>query len=475
MAPILRDFESNKNVSKLLQYQDLLVKLLPDLHKLSEHDDTDSTKKILTKPVTFQVTDDCNLRCSYCYQINKGIRKLDIETAKKFIDGLLSGKYDNYISINNSPGIILEFIGGEPFLEIDLIDQIVDYFLEQALLLRHQWANYYRIGICSNGVLYRDSRVQKFLEKHKKELSFSVTLDGNKELHDSCRVFDNGSGSYDLAYDACIDWIDKGNFMGSKITIAKENLDYLSEAILHMIDLGYKEINSNCVYEADWNKDDALKLYNQMVILADYILDNDIYDSLYLSLFQVDFFKPKKEDDLTNWCGGTGSMLSIDPDGYLFPCIRYMESSLGDSRERYSIGHVDDGIGKQKCYCDRIDCLNNVDRRTESTDECFYCPIADGCSWCSAWNYQVFGTPDSRVITICIMHKARSLANAYFWNKVFIKYNFNVYFKIYALDEWILDILDKKEFDILKKLESDTKNRIGVKDAINKFKTEKEM
>ena len=36
--------------------------------------------------VTFQVTDDCNLRCSYCYQINKGHHKMPLETAKAFID-----------------------------------------------------------------------------------------------------------------------------------------------------------------------------------------------------------------------------------------------------------------------------------------------------------------------------------------------------------------------------------------------------
>jgi hypothetical protein len=110
-------------------------------------------------------------------------------------------------------------------------------------------------------------------------------------------------------------------------------------------------------------------------------------------------------------------MLSMDPDGWLFPCIRYMESSLGDERERYSIGHIDKGVGDTKLHKDRIKCLNCISRRTESTDECYYCPIADGCSLCSAYNYQVFGTPDSRATYICIMHKARALANIYYWNK----------------------------------------------------------
>ena len=33
----------------------------------------------LSKTVTFQVTDACNLACKYCYQINKGTRKMSFE------------------------------------------------------------------------------------------------------------------------------------------------------------------------------------------------------------------------------------------------------------------------------------------------------------------------------------------------------------------------------------------------------------
>ena len=77
-----------------------------------------------TRTITFQITDDCNLCCSYCYQINKGHHKMPFEVAKKFIDKLLNNNdlIENYMQSIDSPGVILEFIGGEPLLEIDLID-----------------------------------------------------------------------------------------------------------------------------------------------------------------------------------------------------------------------------------------------------------------------------------------------------------------------------------------------------------------
>ena len=61
-----------------------------------------------------------------------------------------------------------------------------------------------------------------------------------------------------------------------------------------------------------------------------------------------------------------------------------------------------------------FDCLHCTTRRSESTDECFYCPIADGCATCTAYDYQTSGLPVKRATYSCIMHKARALANAYF-------------------------------------------------------------
>lgn len=119
---------------------------------------------------------------------------MPLEVAKRFVDMLLTGEKGmrEYISLEDSPAIILDFIGGEPLLETELIDQIVDYFQERAVELNHPWADNFIISICSNGVLYFDERVQKFLTKYRNRLSLSITIDGDKELHDSCRRFPDG-------------------------------------------------------------------------------------------------------------------------------------------------------------------------------------------------------------------------------------------------------------------------------------------
>lgn len=436
---------------KFIQYQDMIAKIYPELAR-QDNPEISNDEKVLSRTITFQVTDACNLSCSYCYQINKGKRRMSLDTAKKFVDLLLTGEkgMKEYLHPENSPALIIEFIGGEPFLEIELIDQICDYLFDRMIEMDHKWLTMHTISICSNGVLYSDPRVQRFLNKHKNHMSFSITIDGNKELHDSCRVFPDGSPSYNIAVAGAQDWMKKGNYMGSKITIAPGNVDYLYDAIVHMIDLGYEEINANTVYEKGWDLDLAKRYYYQLIKIADYLIENNLYDDIYLSLFSEDFFIPKLETENDNWCGGTGLMLSCDPDGNFYPCIRYMESSLGCQREPYCIGNVDDGIGISKEDAQRIECLNCITRRSQSSDKCFYCPIASGCSWCSAYNYQELGTANARVDYSCIMHKARALANAYYFSKVYQKKGNNKIYKLYLPDSESLQILSQEELDTLK-------------------------
>ena len=115
------------------------------------------------------------------------------------------------------------------------------------------------------------------------------------------------------------------------MTIAPGNVQYIDNAVKCFIENGYKEINLNCVYEEGWTVEHAKILYQQLKNVADYLLENNLYNDIYLSIFDSSFFRPKSPEDNMNWCGGDGSMLAIDWRGDLYPCIRYMESSLGDS------------------------------------------------------------------------------------------------------------------------------------------------
>ena len=102
-----------------------------------------------------------------------------------------------------------------------------------------------------------------------------------------------------------------------------------------------------------------------------------------------------------------------------------MNSSLNNKQLPIYYGQVGKGLVTDIIEKNNFELISNITRRSQSTDECFYCPIAKGCAWCSAYNYEEFGTPNKRATYICIMHKARALANVYYWNKLYKKLNIN--------------------------------------------------
>ena len=304
-------------------------------------------------------------------------------------------------------------------------------------------------SICSNGLLHFEDKVQNYIKRHNRHFSYNVSIDGNKQLHDSCRVDLAGNGTYDRAIAAVQDY--KNTFhgqMGSKMTIAPNNVSSLFQAIVDMIqNTKYTNINLNCVFEEGWTNEHALILYKELNKITDWLIENNLQDKIKLSIFNNEHLGKKlSPENNKNWCGGTGYMLSVDYNGNCYPCQRYSPTSIGDKQPNYTIGDLTNGLGIKEEHKQRIKCLECITRRSQSTDECFDCPIASGCAWCSAYNYEVFGTPDKRTTFICCMHKARVLANMYYqWR---LNNDYNVDFP----KSWAIEIIGEEEFEKLLKL-----------------------
>lgn len=432
-------------MKKFIQYSEQIAHLYRNEVALDEHE-------FLTRNITFQVTDDCCCACTYCYQGHKGHRMMTKDIARRGVD-LLFDMYDKnegtFIN-HKTKAIILDFIGGEPLMNIDIIDYVCTYFVEKCVEKNHPWLYTWRASIISNGALYFDPKVQAFLKKFRGFVSFGITLDGPKEIHDACRVYHDGRGNFDDAY-AAMKHFNSHYYkeLGTKVTIAPENLHNLNKIVQFFVNEGMEEINANTVFEAEWTEEQAQEFYQELKKMADYLLSLD--DEVYVSLFRDELFKPLPEENNLNYCGGNMAMLAFDPDGVAYPCLRFMESSLGNDVPPIVVGSVD-GIFDTEEHKHTADCLSCITRRSQSTDECWNCPIGSGCAWCTAWNYQLYGTPDKRCTRICSMHKARSLANVYYWNKYYRKNNMDKHFEMHLPKEEALKFITEEEYNMLLKL-----------------------
>jgi uncharacterized protein len=365
----------------------------------------------MTKNITFIVTKDCQLVCKYCYLVGKNVKeRMSWDVARQAIDYIV-----NHPERFDEESVVFDFIGGEPFLEIDLIERICDYIKRQLYEKDHPWFDSYRFSFSTNGVNYHEKKIQDFIQKNHKHLSIGITIDGTRNKHDLNRVYKSGKGSYEDVVRNIPLWLEQFPWGSTKVTISSADIQYVKESVIHLYSLGIKEVNINCVFEEIWKENDDRLFEEQLIQLADEIIDEGYYKEYNCSFFSETIGKSlDRQRQNQNWCG-SGMMLAIDAAGNFYPCTRFAQYSLREKEARI-VGNVRDGINSN-----RLRPFLTLDRCTQSLPECIDCEVAGGCAWCQGENYDAADTSTiyQRATAICKMHKARVRANNYYWNKLF--------------------------------------------------------
>lgn len=178
----------NSVVIKKFEKQNLL---LPHVIEEIKHPDSDFVEHLVDKRLSqliLQVTQQCNLRCSYCiyggmYENRSHSNEtMTLDLAQKSIDFFLKHSYE-------TDHLVISFYGGEPLLNIELIKQCVEY------AVKNIDGKKVLFTITTNGTLLTEE-IMDFLAKNS--FYTLVSLDGAKEEHDLNRKFRSGQGSFDI-------------------------------------------------------------------------------------------------------------------------------------------------------------------------------------------------------------------------------------------------------------------------------------
>lgn len=363
---------------------------------------------------TLVVTEQCNLRCKYCYQLSKNsLHTMPLKVAYRAIDFFFEMP-------DLSEGIILEFTGGECSLELDIVQNSVEYFKSQLRCKPgHPWQSAYMLMFSTNGTLYHTEKFQRLLWENRGHSYPAITIDGTKYKHDRARVFADGRGSYDIVAKNVKLWLRQYPNASTKITFSSEDLPHVSESILHVWELGVKNVAANAVFEDVWRPGDAELYESELKKLADVAVEKGFWKTHRCNLFWVpNPLKPQEEEDDRNWCG-SGKMVSVDAEGNLFPCLRFQGFCMANRPGRPS-GNIYDGFNE-----DVLRAFNCLTKSAQSPEECLKCEMRDQCAWCSAHNYDSADSDTifQRATFICEMHKARWKANQYYWELLEKKHN----------------------------------------------------
>lgn len=420
--------------------------------------------------VTFNVTEDCNLRCTYCYEINKCKKDLSLEYAKKFIDIVLSDPDPTGAIAINHPlsdrlkrGLILDFIGGDALMCIDLLEQIINYYLLSVHTKKVQNINYisnFKMSISTNGTLFSDPKVRAFCEKYKYILSPSVSIDGCKEIHDKCRIYNPEltggviKGTYD-DIKANWDWY-KRNFptesLNTKSTLAKQSIPYLYDSLkaLHE-DFGLKYINQNYVMEDTHLTDEDYILFDsEMRKCVEYVLVHcdDLYWSMISDQFANHCLSSGDDWSCRGHCG-SGSMPCLGINGNIYPCFRWApHTQPKDKPEPIVVGNVHKGM-YNKAGFELVRKMSTRDNCTKDS-KCRTCIYESACSYCIGGCYAETGD-FIRLTHICEITKIQSKWAKVYWNEYNklkgIPLEYNELFTLDRVPAWTKEMSTIDELD----------------------------
>lgn len=335
----------------------------------------------------------CNHFCLYCRATNSEYKKTNInfKKMKKIIDFIFNTPNKN---------ITIEFQGGEPLINWDVIRKSIEYSLDKN--------KYYNkdliITIVTNLSLMDDDKL-KFLIKNN--ISICTSLDGPSRIHNTNRLYFKSS-----SYDKVIYWLKKINILIRKInshqkdslpsalmTTTKYSLKYPVEIIdeyrkLKMGGIFIRPLSpigyaKNRWDEIGYTADDFLDFYKKSI---DYIISINKKGERFIERNAAIKLKKilLKEDinflDLRSPCGAVIGQIAYNYDGDIYSCDEgRMVGATGDYKFR--IGRV-----SINTYNEVLNSKNTT--RTilssilDAQIDCSRCAFKPYCGICPVFNYE---------------------------------------------------------------------------------------
>lgn len=264
------------------------------------------------------VTNECNLRCDYCY-ISKTDDSMSPKTGFAAVDAIIRSA-----GRGNFKRIKLKFAGGEATLNLKLVIALHDYAVEQTGVAGLELDSV----ILSNGVVLGERAIT---ELERCGIRVMISLDGVGETHDAQRKFRNGRGSFAWTSRTLDRLMAQGIKPFISITITDRNVDGLPEVVSYVLerDLPFN-INffrdNECAASFDDLQMREDRLIEAMFRVFDVIEANLPTHSLLGSL--VDRSQFDQPHDKT--CGVGESYLVVDHHGHIAKCHMEIEKPVTD-------------------------------------------------------------------------------------------------------------------------------------------------
>jgi len=330
----------------------------------------------------------CNQKCVYCQasSVNPDLKEYDmsLDTAKKTVEFIFQTPANN---------ITIEFQGGEPTMNFEVIKYINEYAKELNKSY-NKWIEFLLVTNLNN----MDEDKMNYLIGAG--INICTSFDGHKSLHDKNRPKINKESSFDSA----IYWVRKFNSEYEKrniaskvyglITITKESLKHHKKIIDEYVGAGFNEINIRemtslgCATKQweniGYSPEEFIEFWKNSM---DYIFElnkkgvNIKERMICIMLRKMKGFE-ENFMDLRSPCGAVIGQMVYNHDGNIFSC----DEGRMIGSDKFKVGSVYednyiDVVSSDKSQAIVLASLNDNIEPCNSCDYQAYCGICPVCNY----------------------------------------------------------------------------------------------
>ncbi len=347
----------------------------------------------VVKALCLHIAHDCNLSCRYCFaeegEYHGRRAMMSFEVGKAALDFLIANS-------GNRRNLEVDFFGGEPLLNFEVVKQLVAYGREQEKLHDKN----FRFTLTTNGVLLNDE-VMEFVNWEMANVVLSI--DGRKEVNDRMRPFRKGAGSYDLIVPKFQKLAESRNQDRYYVrgTFTHNNLDF-SKDVLHLADLGFQQISVEPVVaqpeeEYALREEDLPQLFEEYDSLAvEMIKRHKEGKAFNFFHFMIDLEGGPCVAKRLSGCGSGTEYLAVTPWGDFYPCHQFV------GNEAFLMGNVMEGIQNTQIRDEFKSCNVYAKEKCRNCFAKFYCS-----GGCAANSYNFHGSIKDAYDIGCELQKKR--------------------------------------------------------------------
>lgn len=336
-------------------YDEFLI----DNHMLDEIKVND-LPRIKTVYACIHISSQCNLKCRYCFNIDRKVHNLSKENVRNFIN-IMYGLHPN------ANRYIIDLSGsGEPLLNKPLIKFVCDLCKEYS----DKYLREFQPRLVTNGTLLTYETID-FLQNNG--VLFGISIDGNKKQHNFNRIDRNGNGTYKSVIDN-IKRIKDKRFVGAAVTLTNENCNIVrivKSLIKYFPTIAIKPVRylDGSDFEIDiikyryeqFNNFLIRKTLNGDLRYIRAILNGDDYFGKFI-------FRIYNNIKALTRCDASISRLALSSDGKIYICPG------AEGNTNFEIGNINDGLDNYK----RGTAINRQCFGLEECNECYARYICGG-------------------------------------------------------------------------------------------------